>query len=30
MFTGIITDIGEISEIKELNSGLELTIKTKF
>lgn len=30
MFTGIITDIGEISEIRELNSGLELTIKTAF
>jgi riboflavin synthase len=30
MFTGIITDIGEISDIKELNSGLELTIKTGF
>lgn len=30
MFTGIITDIGEISEIKNLNSGVELTIKTGF
>lgn len=30
MFTGIITDIGEISEIRKLNSGLELTIKTNF
>lgn len=30
MFTGIITDIGEISEIRELNSGLELTIKISF
>lgn len=30
MFTGIITDIGEVSDIKELNSGLELTINTRF
>lgn len=30
MFTGIITDIGEISEIRKLNSGIELTIKTSF
>lgn len=30
MFTGIITDIGKISDIRELNSGLELTIKTSF
>lgn len=30
MFTGIITDIAEISDIRELNSGIELTIKTNF
>lgn len=30
MFTGIITDIGEIASIAELNSGLQLKIKTQY
>lgn len=30
MFTGIITDIGEISELNELKSGIKLKIKTSY
>lgn len=30
MFTGIITDIGEIVELEQLNSGLKIKIKTEF
>jgi riboflavin synthase len=30
MFTGIITDVGEIANIAELNSGLQLKIKTQY
>lgn len=30
MFTGIITDIGEISELDQLKSGIKLKIKTSY
>lgn len=30
MFTGIITDIGEISELDQLKSGLKIKIKTEY
>lgn len=30
MFTGIITDIGEISELDQLKSGLKIKIKTNY
>lgn len=30
MFTGIVTDMGEICELKQLKSGLKLKIKTQY